>query len=229
MDLMVEDVAELLKVSTQTVNRWVEEGKIPTYKINDGLRFNPKEIEAWVLQKQTETSGVAPLIAKPREKAVATAGTNQFSLYRAIHRGFVYRDVPGDTKEEVIKETMQRLTQQLDLDAEVLTEMLLDREKLMPTALNHGIAVPHTRDFLLDTHFDVVTVVYPKKLIDYEALDGQPVHTMFFLFACEDRRHLNLLAKVAHLASNESQLALLKTKPEKPRLLELIRSWEADL
>ena len=56
----------------------------------------------------------------------------------------------------------QDIAHKLRVDAEVLAEMLLDREKLMPTAFNHGIAVPHTRDSLHQGPFDLIFVVFPK-------------------------------------------------------------------
>jgi PTS system nitrogen regulatory IIA component len=124
---------------------------------------------------------------------------------------------------------MKWMAKDLNLDAEVLTELLLDREKLQPTALNHGIGIPHTRDFLLDAHHDVVTIAYPKKPIPYGALDGQPVHTLFFLFASDDGRHLHLLAKIAHLSSQPETLELLKTKPSKDVLLDYIKNWESEI
>lgn len=124
---------------------------------------------------------------------------------------------------------MHHVAASLNFDAEVISELLLDREKLMPTALNHGIAVPHTRDFLLQGPFDVIVTVFPKNPIEYGALDGNPVHTLFFLFANSDKRHLHLLAKLAHLVSNQAVLKLLQQKPEKERLLDFIRSWESTL
>ncbi len=124
---------------------------------------------------------------------------------------------------------MQKIAKDLHLDAEVITELLLDRERLMPTALSNGVAVPHTRDFLLQESFDVVSVVFPKKPIEYGALDGKPVHTLFFLFACDDKRHLHLLAKLAHLSSTPDTLAFLKRHPEKDQLLERIKNWETGL
>jgi PTS system nitrogen regulatory IIA component len=129
----------------------------------------------------------------------------------------------------VIRAAVKLIARDIRLDAEVITELLLDREKLMPTALSNGIAVPHTRDFLLQESFDVVAVAFPKKPIEYGALDGQPVHTLFFLFACDDKRHLHLLAKLAHLNSNEENLAFLRTHPAKASLLEYVKNWEGNL
>ncbi|HSX25884.1 MAG TPA: PTS sugar transporter subunit IIA, partial [Chlamydiales bacterium] len=63
----------------------------------------------------------------------------------------------------------------------------------------------------------------------YGALDNQPVHTLFFLFACDDKRHLHLLAKLAHLSSKPENLTFLQTHPSKAELLEMIKNWEANI
>ncbi len=241
MDLKIKDVADLLNVSETTLRRWVGDGKIPAYRLNHQYRFNRTEIENWVLEQKLGSDGspfgdplppsskkdIDPLLQE--EKKLPSGGTKQFGLFRAIHKGGVFHDVPGDTKEEVIRSTMEVLAQRLDLDAGVLTDLLLDRERLMPTALNNGIGVPHTRDFLLKEHFDVIIVVFPRKEIDYGALDGKPVHSLFFLFACEDKRHLHLLAKLAHLSSNDKALEMLKSRPPEKELLRYIRDWEGQI
>ena len=99
----------------------------------------------------------------------------------------------------------------------------------MPTALSNGVGVPHTRDFLLQESYDVIAVVFPRKPIEYGALDGKPVNTLFFLFACDDKRHLHLLAKLAHLSSKAENLSFMKKHPSKPELLDYIKNWEANL
>lgn len=230
MDLKIKDVAELLNVSETTVRRWLVDGKIPAYRLNRQYRFSRSEIEDWLMQQKLSSMEESPLEDQTKEEAsLVKGGKMQFSLYRAIYRGEVLKDMSGLTKEEVIRNTMDSIAGRFDLDPDVLAELFLDREKMMPTALNHGIGVPHTRDFLLDTHYDVIVVVYPDQPVEYGALDGEAVHTMFFLFACEDRHHLNLLAKIAHLNANEKVRAFFQTKPSKERLLEYIKHWESSL
>ena len=232
MDLKIEDVAELLNVSETTIRRWVLSGKIPAYKLNHQYRFSRNEIENWVMRCKLGQSDTQEQIYPPKietEESLVRPGTQQFSLYRAIHRGGVYAHIPGKNKEEVIKEAMSRISSKLNLDAEMLTEMLLDRERLMPTALNRGIGVPHTRDFLLRSSFDAVFVVFPETAVEYGALDCIPVHTLFFLFASADKKHLHLLAKLAHLSSSEEALALLRSKPDLKTLLDFIRKWESSI
>lgn len=226
MDLKSRDVAELLNVSETTVKRWISDGKIPYYRLNNQYRFSRSEIENWVLScKQGGDFSPFDEEISGRERL----GTQQFGLYRAIHKGGVYANVPGNTKEEVIRNAMEKIAGDLCLDAEVITELLLDREHLMPTALSNGIGVPHTRDFLLQESYDVIVVVFPEHPIEYGALDGQPVHTLFFLFACDDKRHLHLLAKLAHLSSNPETRQFLRHHPSKADLLETIKHWETNI
>jgi PTS system nitrogen regulatory IIA component len=222
MDLEIKDVAGLLNVSEATIHRWLAEGKIPAYLMNQQYRFSRIEIENWMMNGNLDSSS-------SMEGAMPRTGMQQFSLYRAVHKGGVLAHVPGTQKEEIIRGTMQIIAPKLGLDADVLAELLLDREELMPTALNNGIAVPHTRDFLLQGPFDVIVVVFPEKPIEYGALDGKPVHTLFFLLSTNDKRHLHLLAKLAHLSSQVAALDLLQNKPNKEVLLDFIKDWEAQI
>ncbi len=228
MDLKIEDVAQLLSVSESTIRRWVINGKIPAYRLNHQYRFNRNEVEDWMLKCKLK---VAQIPAKKEEEQlpVFPGGMQHFSLYRAIHRGGVYRDIAGHSKEQIIRGTTPFIANTLNLDSEVLAELLVDREKLMATALNNGVAAPHARECLQQIPFDLITVVFPYEPIDYGALDGTPVHTLFFLFASDDKIHLQLLAKLAHLSSNEEALELFKMRPAKNVLLEFIRDWEVTL
>jgi PTS system nitrogen regulatory IIA component len=225
MDLKTADVAEMLHVSEETVCEWSEEGHIPAYRMDtDGeYRFNRLEVEDWVMKhKLGEKQELAPSDA-------ASAGSQRYSLYRALHHGTVLHDVPGESKEEIIAYVTQELAQQVDADPQVLTELLLDREALMPTALANGVGVPHTRDHVVSSHLDYVTVAFPRQPIEYGALDNLPVHTLFFLFASGDKRHLHLLAKIAHLASNPDGLKLLQSQPSKSELMAFVRGWEGQI
>ncbi len=235
MDLKIKDVAELLNVSETTIRRWLRERIIPAYRLNHQYRFDRDEIQHWMMSRKVKQGKGSFLPEHEEEKKVKAekesdsgrVGMQQFSLYRAVHRGGVFLDIEASNKERVIRKTMEAVANDLSLDPQVMTELLLDREKLMPTGLNHGIAVPHTRDFLLKGQTDVIVVVFPKAPIEWGSLDREPVRVLFFLFACDDKRHLHLLAKIAHLSSNDDALKLLHTRPSKQELLSYIKMWEA--
>ena len=232
MDLTVKDVAELLNVTDKEVIKLVEKRAIPFYRLKKETRFSRIEIEDWMLNrdKKGKDKDIINLREEKARRIIGSQiGTQAYGLFRAMYKGRVINNVDGKNKSEVIAASVKLLAKDLNSDADVLRELLLDRENLMPTSLNHGVAVPHTRDFLLKTPFDIVSVVYPKHPIEYGALDGKPVHTLFFLFACEDKRHLRLLAKLAHLTREKSVLDFLKSRPEKSELLQYIKKWEGKI
>lgn len=219
MDLRIREVAQLLNLDEAKVQEMARHGRIPCYEMNGQIRFSRTEIEDWVLRRGDNIEALP----------ACRVGSSPFNLYRAIHRGGVLPNLAGSSKEEIIRLAMADVARRFDLDGAVLTDLLLDRERLMPTGLGEGIAVPHARDFLLGMPFDLVTVVFPKEPLDYGSLDGKPVHTMFFLFACADPRHLRLLSTIALFCSNPDHRSLLEKKPSQVELLEIIKNWESGL
>ena len=51
MQLTVKDVAGLLNISEKTVYRWIDERKLPGYRLSGQYRFNRAELLEWVAGK----------------------------------------------------------------------------------------------------------------------------------------------------------------------------------
>ncbi len=234
MDLKIKDVAELLNVSETTIRRWLIDGKIPAYRLNHQYRFSKTEIEDWVLGHKLSAGQTSPYnaqvkVGKEEDQSHASGGSRQFSLYRALNKGGVISHISKTNKEDAIRQATALIAKELALDSVALTELLLDRESTQATSLGNGIGIPHTRDFFLKNNQDSVTLALLDKPIEYGALDGKPVHSMFFLFASNNKRHLHLLAKIAHLSSLPETLTLLKQHPSKEEFLKYVKDWEASI
>lgn len=238
MDLKIKDVAELLNISETTVRRWLKDGKIPAYQLNHQYRFDRGEIEDWMMKCKLklgkdgfsffEEKQIYPPLEQ--QEARTCSGPQQFSLYRAMFKGGVIVHLPATNKQELIKMVMQRTAARLGLDPDLMAELLIDRENLMSTALNSGLAVPHPRDIVLEVPgSDTIITVFPEKPIEYGALDGQPVHTLFFLLSTSDKTHLHLLSKLAHLSSQSSALDFFATQPSQEALLSFVKNWELNI
>lgn len=239
MDLTIKDVAKLFNISEAAIHRLLLHKKIPSYCINGEHRFGLIEIENWMLQfdlKQLQKTSycdeqIYPLIDQKKQTQAesATGGMVQFCLYRALHQGDVLFNIKGDKKEKIISAVTKIVAPKLNVDAEVLAELLINREELSPTALGNGLAVPHTRETLAKGPFDMVFIVYPEFPLEYGALDSNPVHTLFFLFAGSDKAHLQLLAKLAHFSSHKEAFQLLLHRSDKTVLLDFVRNWEGQI
>jgi len=52
--LKVDDVAEITRLSSVTIYKWAEEGKIPSFRLGNRVRFDYEEIMQWIKEKKRE-------------------------------------------------------------------------------------------------------------------------------------------------------------------------------
>lgn len=226
MDLKLEELASLLNITEEVVNDLVLTERIPHYKISSEYRFGIEEVENWILNNQEFLNTVN------QKKEIITSskeGFFKYSLFRAIYKGNFFCNVDFQSKEEVFLFVCNYLSQQFPLDANVLFELLLDREELMTTGLGRGFALPHTRDCCLNTNYDIVVAVRLKNPIEYHALDSLPVTDLFFLFSANNKSHLNLVNKIVVLNADPNFCKDFRLLKEKRNLLAYVKDWEMRL
>lgn len=51
----LEEIADHLKVSTDTIHRWIRARKIPVHRVGRFWRFRVSEVDAWVLAGKAGT------------------------------------------------------------------------------------------------------------------------------------------------------------------------------
>lgn len=142
-----------------------------------------------------------------------------------IKRGGVYRDVEGNTPEEVYKNVSGLIKLPATLSAQTACDALCSREKLMSTAVGNGIALPHARNPILKSEDDQrIAVVYLKEPIDMNAPDGCKVFVMFILFAENSQSHLFMLASLVEIFKDTQFKKLLESRADEDELLKAIAS-----
>lgn len=59
--LKAGDVAEITQLSAVTIYKWAEEGKIPSFRLGNRVRFDYEEVMQWLKEKKrkNKTAGVA--------------------------------------------------------------------------------------------------------------------------------------------------------------------------
>ncbi len=117
---------------------------------------------------------------------------------------FIIKDLKSKTKKEVLTELSEVfLKADLRIDGETTVEVLLEREKLGSTGIGEGIAIPHGK--LPGLTNLIVSFGRSKSGIDFESLDGKPVHIFFLLMAPENSagQHLKALAKISRMLKDE--------------------------
>lgn len=191
MKLLVKDAARLLNVSDKTIYRWIKQGSIPAYRLNDQYRFNRAELLEWATSRRIPLS---PEIFREEESESAPPA----NFAEALRAGGIYYRIGGGDKQSVLHQVVETMRLPAEVDREFLYEVLLAREALGSTAIGDGIAIPHVRNPVI-LHLDrpLVTLCFLDRAVDFGALDGRPVGTLFTLISPTVRAHLHLLARLS--------------------------------
>jgi len=111
-------------------------------------------------------------------------------------------------------------------DRDAALKALLDREKLMSTGMENGIAVPHAKTAAVK---DIVMAfgISPGG-IDFHSADGKPSQLFFLLLAPENAAgpNVQVLAQIARLTNLESFRKELIGARSPAAALEIIRKAE---
>jgi len=139
------------------------------------------------------------------------------------NESLVVSDLAGQTKEEVVRELAEHLTNYYkEINCKRLIEVLWERERLGSTAIGDGIAIPHGK---LPGIRNVVGIFgrHPAG-VDFESLDGKPSKIFFLLVAPDDSvgQHLKALARVSRLLKDGSFRDRLLAARDRGELLRLI-------
>jgi nitrogen PTS system EIIA component len=110
--------------------------------------------------------------------------------------------IPGlrvNGKKQALQELSERAAAISRLPAREIFDAILQRERLGPTGVGDGVAIPHGKL----TKCERICGVFAKleRPIDFEALDGLPVDLVFLLIAPESAGadHLKALAAIARV------------------------------
>jgi len=133
-------------------------------------------------------------------------------------------DLKSHAKKEVLKELVQALSSAHGIkDSANILEALLEREELGSTGIGQGIAIPHGKS---DSVSGVVAALgISKRGIDFDALDGEPVHIFFMLIAPSNSAgiHLKILAKISRLLKDKFFRQALREAKTSRDALKLIK------
>lgn len=133
----------------------------------------------------------------------------------------------AEDKPEVFEELVDLLVNAYRLD---IRDQILDairrREEKMSTGIKKGIAIPHAKTAGVKGVLGVLGV--SSSGIDYDSLDGEPVHVLFLLVSAEDAAglHLRVLKNIALLVENPDFYASILKAQDSEGAHQAIRKFE---
>ena len=198
--LTIDEVAKYLRVSERTVYDWAQKGEIPAGKIGTVWRFKKAELEKWV-NDRLSVNKLAPQSGNIHLETILSPDRIIFINYSAKRDALLALADNISTAPQI--KNRQEVAQEI-----------LKREELMSTAIGRGIAIPHIR---LSSVTDLVVSVGISQtdIIDFQALDDEPVR-LLFMIAAATSQHAYYLQTLSFFSSRlknrELRNALLSSK-----------------
>lgn len=224
MRMSINDIANCLDLPASTVDRWIRQGRIPVRRVGGACEVETSALKRWAASKQ--------LPFRLSNDQVGSAPTSRdedapVSLVQAMARGGVCHGIQGQDVPEVLAAAVKCVGGIDASEKASLLEALLEREQLTSTGIGSGVAIPHPRAPLAETHMrPQITTCFLAAPIDFRAVDDRPVFVLFILISDSVQTHLHLLSRLAYGLRDKTFIEVLQTRPDEAALLAHIADFE---
>jgi PTS system nitrogen regulatory IIA component len=210
MELDIKAAATLIGVPEHSIYRWIREQGLPSHVVNDQHRFNRVELLEWA---------TAQGIRVPTTMFAPTA-SHTTGLAAALLAGGLHYQVPATNKQSALAAAINLIPVPEELDRDLLLDIILARESLGSTGLGDGIAIPHVRNpIVMQIPHPMVSLCFLATPVAFDAVDGQPVHTLFTMICPSIKIHLNLLARLALALRHPEFAAMIRERAPQAAIL----------
>lgn len=224
MELTAHEAASLLNVTPETLHQWIRTRGLPAHRFQEQYRFSRAQLLEWA------TAEGVPLSPQSFRALPGAAPSRMPTLAQALARGGIVYDVPGKDRRMVLGELVHRLPLPQAVDRTFLLRMLLARERLGSTGIGEGIAVPHVRNpIVLRVPTPLVCLAFLRQPVEFHAVDGRPVSTLFTLITPTVRTHLTLLSRLAFMLHDAALRQVLSHRGSREAILAQVCRIEAQV
>jgi PTS system nitrogen regulatory IIA component len=220
MHLTLGQAATHLRVDETTLRRWIKSRGLPVHHVGDRVYLNAVELWEWATANGIAVSRKLLDQERRHPDAVPSLGT-------LLAEGGIHHDVPGADKGAVLREIVARLKLPEDADREFLLTVLEAREAMGSTGIGDGIAIPHVRNpILVHAEGPAVMLCLLRHPVDFEAVDGVPVHALFTVISPSVPTHLKILAKLGLVLRDAELRRLLRDRAAPDAIIALMERLE---
>ncbi|MDR1721365.1 MAG: PTS sugar transporter subunit IIA [Endomicrobium sp.] len=104
-----------------------------------------------------------------------------------------------------------------------IIDVVLEREKLGSTGIGQGVAIPHGKTDVLQEQIGVLGI--SRKGIEFNSLDGEPVHIIFLLVGPVEvtGQHLKALSRISRLFKDKFLRQAIKDANTPEEVVKIIQ------
>jgi len=195
----LEELARQLGRDRREIEKLVQRGRVPGRKIAGEWQFHPTEITHWLEQEMREYTDRELAVLEQTHRSAEF--TDPHPIAALLTPETVMVPLEARTKRSVLESLVEVAGRTWHVwQPAVLLSAVQDRESVLSTAFENGVAIPHPRNPLPEALGQSV-IAYGRLMSGIHF--GAPRHVMtdlFFLVACRDSRtHLHVLARLGRL------------------------------
>ena len=213
MQLTIRQTATFFGVDESKVRRWIATRGLPVHHANERLHLNAIEVWEWAVEHGVTVSRrlLDEAWRSPDEVA---------PLAQLLAAGGIHREIEGTQKRSVLGSVVARLRLPEEVDREHVLAVLEAREAMGSTGIGGGIAIPHVRNPIL-LHIDrpFVALFLLQHPVDFDSIDGEPVHALFFVVSSSIPVHLRILAELGFVLRDPELRTLLTQRATDEEIL----------
>jgi fructose-specific phosphotransferase system IIA component len=120
----------------------------------------------------------------------------------------------------------QALKKGIIMTREPILHKIKEREELESTGVIEGIAIPHARTEAVKDLLIIIGVI--KEGLDFNSLDGKPVHLVFLIVAPEDakQKYIKVLARISRMCRQEDFRKALLDSGTPSEVISLLEKFD---
>ena len=140
-----------------------------------------------------------------------------------LNKESVFNQTDCSSKKCALEKISHIAAEKLNMDAQLLFNELIAREKIGSTGVGHGIAIPHIK---IDKAYPATAIFMQcSSSIDYDSYDGNKVDILFAIFVPEDRcqQYLVALSEISKKLLDKNYLRQLRNAKDNEELYQLLQ------
>jgi PTS system nitrogen regulatory IIA component len=225
----LDELARQLGRDKREIEKLVNRGRIPGRKVGGEWQFHPTEITHW-LEQEMRAFTDQQLVAV-EEFQQSSELDAEIPVSTLLQPDLVQVPLPGKTKRSMLENLIEVAgrTWQIWEPAAVL-KAVQDREDVMSTADERGIAIPHPRNPLPDV-LGQSLIAFGRTVspLPFGGANGS-LTDLFLLVACRDSRtHLHVLARLGRILRVPGFLEELRAAPDSESAYDVIQQADSSV
>lgn len=225
----LDELAQHLGRDRRELEKLIQRGRIPGRKVGDDWVFSQAEITQWLEQEMREFSD--PELAHLETKQQSQELDAECPVSQVITLETMEIPLQARTKRSVLESLVEVAGRSWQVwEPATVLKAVQDREEVMSTSFERGVAIPHPRNPLPDAIGQPI-IAYGRTFnpIPFGGYKGGMTDLFFLVLSRDATTHLHLLARLGQMIRLPDFLSQLRDADDPHTSLKVIQKADEEI